>query len=309
MMHAGNFFTRYSKILLERKQQAFWCAVIFSVIPFASWLSVALVVLVTLRKGARQGFEIMLPALLTHLLPLMVLLPLKSALINALLAYLPCYLAALSLRHTGRWSAVFSSFFIQALLGFLSIQLLAPDFVMDQFYHFKKLMIEYPEYQHFIEASSYDLLANSGFLAQLFFGVQILGLVITGLISLLFARSIQSKLFMPGGFRSELLAFRSGRLSFLILLGVSIASYYEILLAINLLPLVLCNFLISGFSLGFHLVHFIRGRKNQVKVLVLFFVCLVLKPYLILLTYIIFGSLDSLFNFRLYLPVRAKKST
>jgi hypothetical protein len=303
MMRAGNFIIKHSKVLLENKQHAILCAVLLSIVPFASWLSVALVILVTLRKGAKPGFEVMLPALVVHSVPLMILLPVESALMNTLIAYLPCYIAALCLRKTTNWQMVFGVFLIQAFIGFLLIQLLAPDFIVDQFNQFKNVLTEYQEYQRLLESNTDGL--SSFILAQLFFGVQILSVIVSAIISLMFARSIQSKLFMPGGFRDELLGFRSGRLSFLILLGVSIASYYEISYAINLLPLVLCYFLVSGFSLAYYAL----ARKNQVRVVILLFLLVLFKPSFVLLAYIVLGSLDSLFNFRLYLPERVREST
>ncbi len=303
MIRAGDFIIKHSKTLLENKQHAILYAVILSIVPFASWLSVALVILVTLRKGAKSGFEVMLPALVVHSVPLMMFLPLESALMNTLIAYLPCYIAALCLRKTMSWQIVFGVFLIQAFIGFLSIQLLAPDFIVSQFNQFKSVLTEYQEYQHLIESNTDGL--SSFILAQLFFGVQILSVIVSAIISLMFARSIQSKLFMPGGFRDELLGFRSGRLSFLVLLGVSIGSYYEISYAINLLPLVLSYFLISGFSLA----HYILARKNQVRVVILLLLLVLFKPSFVLLAYIVFGSLDSLFNFRLYLPTRVREST
>ncbi|MCL9685584.1 hypothetical protein [Legionella maioricensis] len=303
MMQAGNFIIKHSKALLENKQHAILYAVILSIVPFASWLSVALVILVTLRKGAKPGFEVMLPALVVHSVPLMMLLPLESALTNTLIAYVPCYIAALCLRKTMSWQMVFGVFLIQAFIGFLFIQLLAPDFIVGQFNQFKNMLTEYQEYQRLIESNSDGL--SSFILAQLFFGVQILSVIVSAIISLMFARSIQSKLFMPGGFRDELLAFRSGRLSFLVLLGVSIASYYEISYAINLLPLVLCYFLVSGFSLAYYIL----ARKNQVRVVILLFLLVLFKPSFVLLAYVVLGSLDSLFNFRLYLPTRVREST
>ncbi|BCA95487.1 hypothetical protein TUM19329_18480 [Legionella antarctica] len=303
MIRAGNFIIKHSKTLLENKQHAILYAVILSVVPFASWLSVALVILVTLRKGAKSGFEVMLPALVVHSVPLMMLMPLDSALANTLIAYVPCYISALCLRKSMSWQIVFGVFLIQAFIGFLLIQLLAPDLIMAQFNQFKSVLIEYQEYQHLIDSSTDGL--SSFVLAQLFFGVQILSVIVSAIISLMFARSIQSKLYMPGGFRDELLGFRSGRLSFLVLLGVSIGSYYEISYAINLLPLVLSYFLTSGFSLAYYIL----ARKNQVRVVILLLLLVLFKPSFVLLAYIVFGSLDSLFNFRLYLPTRVREST
>ena len=302
-MRAGDFIIKHSKALLENKQHAILYAVILSILPFASWLSVALVMLVTLRKGAKSGFEVMMPALVIHSVPLMMLVPVDSALINSLVAYIPCYLAAISLRKTMSWQVVSGVLFIQAFIGFSVLQLLAPDFIMEQFNQFKSLLIEYKEYQTLVNNSTDGL--SSFILAQLFFGLQILSVIVSAAISLLFARSVQSKLFLPGAFKDELSEFRSGRLSFLILVVVSIASYFEIPLAINLLPLILSYFLVSGFSLAY----FILARKNQVRVVVLLFLLILFKPSFVLLAYIVFGSLDSLFNFRLYLPTRVREST
>lgn len=302
MMRAGDFIIRHSKTVLENKQYAILYAVLLSILPFASWLSVALVALVTLRKGAKLGFEVMLPALVVHSVPLMMLIPLESALTNTLVAYIPCYIAALSLRKTASWQTVFGTLFIQAFVAFFLIQLLAPNFVVDQLGQFKKILTQYQEYRQLMDASTDGM--SSFVLAQLFFGFQILSVIVSVLISLMFARSTQAKLFMPGGFKNELMEFRSGRLSFLALMGVSIASYYETSVAINLLPLILGYFLISGFALAY----FILARKRQIRVAILLILLIFLKPTFMIFAYIIFGSLDSLFNFRLYLPARVRES-
>lgn len=245
----------------------------------------------------------MLPALVIHAVPLMMLVSVESAFINTLVAYVPCYLAALSLRKTSSWQMVFGLFFAQAFVGFITLQLLSPDFIIDQFTQFKGILNQFQDYKQIIENSTDGL--SSYVLAQLFFGIQILSVIISSVISLMFARSLQASLFMPGGFSNEILDFRSGRLSFLILLGVSIASYYDISFAINLLPIVLAYFLLSGFTLAY----FILGRKRQVRVGLILFLIILLKPSFILFAYIVFGSLDSLFNFRLYLPARVREST
>ncbi|KTD64576.1 hypothetical protein [Legionella shakespearei] len=303
MMRTGNFILRQSKNLLENKQQAIMFAVLFALLPFASWLSVALVLLVTLRRGAKTGFEVMLPALVIHSVPLMMLVPIESALINTLIIYIPCYLAALVLRSTTSWQAVFGVFFLQALIGFTAIHLFAPDFILAQFSQFKNILGQFQEYKQLLDAGTDGI--STFILAQLFFGIQILSVVVSALISLIFARSIQAKLFVPGGFSSELLAFRSGRLSFLILMAVSIASYFEISYAINLLPLVLSYFLISGFALAFYAL----ARKRQLRIMTLLVLLILLKPFFVLFAYVLLGALDSLFNFRLYLPVRVREST
>jgi hypothetical protein len=298
-MRTGDFITRQCKALLESKQQAIIYAIVFSILPFASWLSVALVGLVTLRKGARRGFDVLLPALVVHSVPLMMLIPLSSALVNTLIAYIPCYFAARALRKTGKWQTVFGVFLMQAFLGCLFIQILAPDFIVVQFNQFKSVLMQYQEV--FDNGMSS---INSQSLAQLFFGIQILSAIVSAIISLMFSRSIQAKLFLPGGFRNELSAFRSGRLSLLALIGSSLGTYYEVPLAINILPVLLCYFLASGFGLAY----FIFSRKSQFKVFILLILLILLKPTFVLFAYIVFGALDSLFNFRSYLPERVRES-
>lgn len=296
MMNVGNFITRQSEVLLENKQQAVIYAVIFSILPFASWLSVALVSLVSLRKGAKAGFDVLLPALVIHSVPLMMLIPIPSAIINTLITYLPCYFAALTLRSSEKWQVAFGVFFLQAFLGSLFIQLLFPDFIGKQFEHFKIILTQYQEIVN-------PNVMNSLIWPQLFFGIQILSIFVSAIISLMFARSIQAKLFFPGGFGNELKAFRSGKLSFLVFIGIFILFYFEIPLAINMLPLVLCYFLISGFGL----VYYIFSRKNQVKMFIGLMLLIFLRPTFICI-FIIIGLLDSLINLRFYLPKRASES-
>lgn len=299
MMRASNFITRQCNAILESKQQAIIYAVIFSILPFASWISVALVSLITLRKGAKSGFDVLLPALVIHSVPLMMLVPLSGALINTLIAYLPCYFAGLSLRHTERWQSVAGMFFILAFLGSFFIQILAPGFIMEQFNLFKLVLTQY---QELVEPSLNTI--NSDVLAQLFFGIQILSIIVSSIISLMFARAIQAKLFLPGGFRNELMTFRSGKLSFIVLMAVSLAAFYEIPLAMNVLPIVLCYFLASGFGL----VYYFSSRKKQVRLFILLTVLILVKPTFVLYAYIVLGSLDSLVNFRSYFPSRVGES-
>ena len=303
MMRVGEFIIKQSNSLLENKQHAILYAVALSIMPFASWISVAIIILVTLRKGAQVGFEVMLPALVVHSVPLMMLVPLDSALINAFITYIPCYLVAVTLRQTSSWQAVFGVFFLQALIGALLIKFLAPDFAMEQLIQLKKILGQYSEYSELGSNGNGGI--SSVNLAQLFLGIQILSVVVSTTTSLLCARSIQAKLFMPGGLIREIRDFRCGRVALVTLIGISLASYYEVPLGINLLPLVLCYFLLSGFSLVF----FILAQKRQVKVGILLFLLIVLKPVFFLFAYIVFGSLDSIFNFRLYLPEKVREST
>lgn len=301
-MMLGELLLNQSKKILENKQYAILCAAVLSIVPFASWLSVALVALITLRKGGKFGFEVLVPALVIHSAPLLMLVSVESALINTLIAFLPCYFSALVLRKYANWQAVAGAFLLQALIAFVLIQCLIPDFAVMQFNQFKMMLSHFDEYKQFIESSIEGI--NSGDIAQLFFGIQILSVVATSLLSLLFARFIQAKLFMPEGFKLELANFRGSKFGFLILLVISIAAYKELAFAINLLPLTLGYFLLTGLNLSF----FVIARKWHFKAIILLLLLIIFKPTFVLFACIVFGVLDSLFNFRLYLPRRVRES-
>lgn len=302
MKRLGDFILKQSRTVLENKQHAVVCAVMLALLPFASWLSVALVSLVTLRKGAKAGFEVMLPALVVHSAPLMLMMPVSSALINTLVAYVPCYCAAYTLRNTQGWHYVAGVFLLQAVIGVALIQMVVPEFIIGQFEQLKSVFNQFAEYKELVAANS---AVNTFILAQLFFGIQIVTVLVSATVSLLFARSVQAKLVFPEGFKKEIRAFRSGRVALAILFLTALAAYYEIPIGINLLPLVLCYFIAAGFNLAYVVL---AGKKRAI-VFALLLLTVVLKPSIVLCAYIIFGSLDSIFNFRLYLPARASKST
>jgi hypothetical protein len=303
MMRAGDFLSQQITSLLASKRQTLVFAILLALLPFGAWLSVALVALVTLRKGAKLGFELLVPAAVMHMLPFVMFVPASSALVNTLITYIPCYLAAVMLRRTASWQVVSGLFLGLSLATAVLVQCFMPQFIVAQFAAFKSLIAEYPGYQQWMESGS-DVLQASNW-SELFFGFQIVSLSFSAILSLLCARGMQAKLFNPGGFKQEMLAFRSAKPALLVLIASLIAAYYGLTLAWNILPLVLCYFVISGFALAYCLL----AGKRQGSVFALLVILLLLKPSLVLLAYVIFGSLDSVFNFRVYLPQRVSKST
>ncbi len=301
-MRTGELILKQSKKILDNKHYAIACAVVLAMLPFAAWVSVALVALVTLRKGAKCGSEVLIPAMVIHSVPLILLVPIESALINTLVSYIPCFLGAITLRHSQNWQTVFGVFLALATSSFLLLHFCFPQYAEIQLTQFKKILSHYQEYQTYWEQNVQGISSSNS--AQLFLGIQILSVLISAISSLLCARFIQAKLFMPGGLKEELLLFRAGRGAFLLLVMTSMAAYYEYAVAINLLPIVLSYFLLAGFNLSY----FILGTKKHTKIGILLFLLIIVKPALMLSACILLGSLDSLFNFRLYLPERVRES-
>ncbi|MBN9231403.1 MAG: hypothetical protein BGO90_05840 [Legionella sp. 40-6] len=294
-MNTSDRIAKHCKKILDNRQLAIAYAIVFAILPFTSWLSVALVALITLRKGGRSGFDVLVPALVIHSAPLMILVPWSTALIHASIAYLPVYFAAFLLRRSEKWQIVFGAWFMTAAGICVYVQYFYPDFITLQYQHIHSLLVQYQELMN----NSVDGLSVP-VLAQLFFGLQILSVVISSSLSLFCARAIQARLFVPGGFKYEVLTFRSGKFGVLMLFTTSLGAYYQIPLAINLLPMVLCYLFASGFGLVF----FVLSRKSQFRILLLMVLLILLRPTFVIFAYIIMGTLDSFINFRAYLPER-----
>ncbi|WP_133127228.1 hypothetical protein [Legionella nagasakiensis] len=287
-----------AKFLLENPWHAALCAVVLALLPYTSWLSVALIALVTLRKGSREGGLMYMAVLLAHCSLSLTTLTAKLALINTLLIFTPCYLAAILLRTTASWRAVAGGFFLQVLIVMMLLQTMLPDFSMAQFLYFKAALRDLHYDNALLEFVNSSHGAKDLMLANYLLGIQAAGIVLSATLSLMLARSLQSQLYYPGGFRKEMLDFRSEKLGLFLLVIMMFAASHNNILAINILPVLIAYFLLSGLSLGFNLF----AKKRLLGSFLLLITPLLLMPLVMLPIYVVLGSLDSLFNFRLYLP-------
>ena len=142
-------------------------------------------------------------------------------------------------------------------------------------------------------------------LANYLFGLQLASLVLSAILPLTLARSVQSQLYYPGGYQQEMYSLRSNKIGLLILVLMLVSANQGKLIAMDILPLLVMYFLFAGLSLSFHAL---AGKKIRGALLILI-TPLVLVPFVMLPVYVILGSLDSLFNLRLYLPSTAGKTT
>ena len=101
-----------------------------------------------------------------------------------------------------------------------------------------------------------------------------------------------------------MLTFRGDKVALLLLVGAFIAANQHNTIAISLLPVLMFYFLLAGLSLSFNVL----AKHRPVSSMVLLIASLLILPFIMLPVYVIFGSLDSLFNFRLYLPSDAGKT-
>lgn len=267
------------------------------------WLALALIALVTLRKDWRLGGVLVLPAIVGNMLLFITHVPISEAIFSAVLNVVPCYCAAIVLGRTSSWRAVAAALFGAVIGCALLIQMLSPEFIVSQYTHMKTLL-------HSMASGQVNVLdvweaheVSPLMLANYLLGVQAASLAFSAMVPLLFARSVQSQLFYPGGFQQELLNFRGDKLSLAVLVLLSTAAYSNGYLAMNGLPLVMFCFILAGLSLAACLL----SRIRPLGVLVLLLVPTVLLPWVMLPLYVLLGAFDSLFNVRLHLSSKTGK--
>ena len=304
MNRLSRFVHHQGKLLLENKRLAILHAVILALLPYTAWLSVSIVALVTLRKGWRNGGLLLAYAMLANFTLSLTSVPLVIALTNALLVFMPCYIGACVLRLTVSWRAVVGAFFIQVLCTMLILQVFMPEFIMAQFLYFQSVLREIQGDGTLFTLLNDNSNLNQMVLASYLLGLQAMGVIFSACISLLMARSVQSTLFYPGEFKREMLAFRGDKLGLLLLVMMFVASYQQNVIAMCLLPVLVFYFFLAGLSLSFNVL----AKQRPLSSLVLLLVSLVLLPFVMIPVYVIFGSLDSLFNFRSYLLTDVSKT-
>lgn len=278
----------------------FLFAALSAMTAYTTWLAVAWLALITLRKGYVQGTQVLAVVLLARFAVSLAAMMPKYAALSAIMTFLPCFMAALVLRYSQSWRAVSALFFVQVLLAALWIQVGKPNFIMAQY-----LLV-----QDAIRALSNDGVLsgvlidstrlNEVVLANYLFGVQAAGVCISSALSLMLARAMQARLFNPGGFKQEMRSFRGDKIGLILLVVMVVAASDNHLLAINVIPVLIGYFVFAGMSLA--AVMF--ARKKAVSTLCLLVVPMLLTPFVILPLYALMGMIDSLFNIRLYLPAQ-----
>lgn len=304
MTRIRRFAYAQGKYLLDNQKHALFCAALFALFSLTTWLSAAVVALITLRRGAKDGCILLCVAMLTDFAVTQFQIPFYLAIINALLHFVPCFLAACTLRYTASWSAVYRVLFVQVCLVVLLLQQFAPDFIMAQFTYFQVVIKEMQPEGALSEFLAHISAKDTASLANYLLGVQAAGVVMSAVLSLILARAVQSLIYYPGGFRREMLGFRGHKIELIVLIGMIVLANNANVVAINLLPASLLYFLLTGISLSFN----IFVKEKPVRSFLLLIVPLIFLPVAMFFVYVIFGSLDSLFNFRSYLHKRADKS-
>ncbi|KTD17141.1 hypothetical protein [Legionella jordanis] len=300
MLRLGELLRKQGHFLLENDHYALLYIAILALIPFATWLSVAIVALITLRKGWVSGLKGLMIGSASFLLLYLTSSP-WVGILNVITTFLPCFLMALALRGTMSWRFTMAFIVFMALIALALIHWLVPGWIEAQLHSIQALLKELDR-----EGNMPGLLNNQDafnpiIIANYVVGIQVLSLVLSATVSLMLARSVQARLFYPDGFRQEMLQFRGSSWGVIALLIAAIGAYQQNLLAISCLPLLIVYYVSAGVSLGFNVL----TKGKGIGTLFLILLPLVILPFVMLPIYVILGALDSLFNFRSRLHTKA----
>jgi hypothetical protein len=286
------FLCRQGKLILDKPSYAFISTILLVSLPFTQGVALTVICLVTLRKGYLLGSKLLAIALLTLGLigPFFYF---SNELMDSVLILTLGYASASLLRLTVSLQITASILLLISMLGIVIANQWLPQLIRDQFNIFLAMvkLLDNSTLQSFLSNA-----ANHPFMISYVFGLKVFTLDFSIISSLLLARYIQSLLFYPGGFKQEILAFRASSFSVLMIFILAIGIYHDNTLAVAGLPIATGYLVASGLSLMFNLL----ANKTK-RALLIVLIPMIVLPYIVLPAYALFGSLDSVFNFRLRL--------
>nr|BAL55689.1 hypothetical conserved protein [uncultured Gammaproteobacteria bacterium] len=252
-----------AEFILRSRMQAIavaaTCLMLSLLAPPVSLLAAAVVALVTLRQGWREGLNTVLAsALAAGLLGAIVIGNFALPAGYGLMLWLPIWAIALALRYTRSLGWTFELVTALGLVGVAAAYLLGADVAgfwqtrMQQALRFLSGQIDFDQ-------------AQLAALARYMTGIAAAGMVSSLALSLLLARYLQALLFNPGGFRAEFLGLRLHRPMAYLALALSGAAMVLEAQAreavVNLLLVLGVVYVVAGTAI-LHAIFVERGHKG-----------------------------------------------
>ncbi len=284
--------------LTNKRQNVICVALVCALLPFVGlptfWISILLLALITLYKGAKEGFWLLLWVVLPGLA--WGVIGDTSQVIEVIaLRAVAVWLLAILLRRTGSWGIVLQCAALIGIVGITSLHLAISDvatwWVQQLTGYWDSIAV--PMHIATDQVQAQQLLQV---ISQFATGAMTVSLLIIDLVLLLLARIWQAALFNPGGLAKELLQIRMSYLASAVLLIIAIAAWFGSALALDTLPVVTLPFTLAGLSL----IHAQLKYKPQIKIPVLaglYFALVLFLPYCALLLAFV-GFIDSGYDFR-----------
>ncbi|MBI5447751.1 MAG: hypothetical protein HY939_03370 [Gammaproteobacteria bacterium] len=283
-----------AQFAMKGRKQAFFLATLFALIPFLGWIGSALMGLVTLRKGPREGFLLLLGLSLADLFYLYFGgIGMGYVLYDSLTNNIPTFLAALYLRRVACWNNLLEMLTYLGLALILLLHLAIPDLT-----HWWGLQIAKLS-QHLTDLTSSQLNTQiAQHAAPYATGLQAVVVISTLLFNLIIARYMQASIYHPGGLKEELYHIHLPKRLAFTLIVITLLPWLHIETAKDLIPLIVFPFACAGLSLFYD---FCSKRTRGWAWLISFYALLLLALPYVCLILITVGLLDTFYNLRLYL--------
>lgn len=292
--------------ILNQPRLAWVVTLLMSCFNMTSWISILFIMLLILRHGVPAVFNLMCANFVVNGVVNYLEISTFHAWLNCLYDYWPSFVGAAVLYYTRSWNMVG-----MAMLSLLVFVILGVGLVYPEFMH-HELQTFILKAQHSIAnlplPISFNVLeehlkSNVELFANLLMGMQLMMVICNAFINLTMARSFQSQLVNPNGFRQEMLGLRGNRYLLVALiasLGLVFSAKQWFLLL--LIPSVLFYF----FAVGLSIIVSIFAKKRMQLGLVVLVLAAMVFPYVFIPLYISAGALDSFIDFRLFLASRVK---
>ena len=293
-MQTRGYLNKQASLLLQKPVYAWIMIGVFAVFPFTGWLALAAMALVALRGDWFDGLRCLIVGLTVSMCYAELVGRLPEVLDTVFPVYLLCYGSACLLRRSASWQLVAIFIVSLAVSIVLWTHWFATDFLLAQYQSLLQV-INAIDHEHVISQVFNDQSMASQFKwAHYLFGIKMVSVILSAMVPLLLARSVQSALYYPGAFKKEMVNFRAERLACLFLLVTIWGASQNNLLAISCLPILFAYLMMAGVSLVLNLL----AKKKNLVVYATLFLPMVLLPYFVLPAYVLFGSIDSVFNLR-----------
>ena len=297
-----SFLHKQGELLFKKQYYALFLIVAFAFLPLTGWLALTLVGLMTLRCGAREGLIFMFAGIAASALASnMVSAQMTDVLPMLVISTVSVYALSCLQRFFASWAVTGMIALFTALGAVVIIHTWIPEYISAQLRELITIFSQIPQADGLVDVLNSAVNTSDSFLPNYLLGVKVFAETMSVFSALITARFIQSLLFYPEGFKKELLAFRANKLIVLLMVICLTGVYANNGLAFSCLPILVSYLSIAGICLCVNLL----AKRKGVLITLMLGLPLVFAPSVMLPVYVIFGSLDSLFNFRLRLPAKA----
>ncbi len=261
----------FAEYVMRGRRQAIIIALLFTFIPLMGWVSDAIVALVTLRKGPKEGAIVLIWVILPSIVVALLGYP-ELWIYDIIGGSVAVYGLALVLRRTGSWAFVLQISMLLGVAAVAVVHMFDPDIFEQSVKEITSVYNDYKTYFHLdVEPEVVDQTAL--LFAKFAVGTQVALMLIVDWFNIFIARWEQSALYNPQGLSSELQNLRLGLIPIVLLVLVLIAALSGVAVAVDAMPIVVLPFIMAGLSLVHDLV---TVRKLSKRWLLVFYSLLIL---------------------------------